>query len=136
MSVNATFTGDPIAEQTAVPVNINVDVCGGKVVTENMIVDKASRGLANVVVRLDGITSGPREVGDTVVVNNKDCSFVPHVSVAVKGQKLQFTKRRPDPAHLAPISRRPALVQRAAHARRSAAARAATRSNRDHQGRL
>ncbi len=81
------FTGDPIPEPLPVQVNIDVPHCGQKVFTENLLIDRETRGLKNVVVRLEGIARGKPQP-ETVTVMNKDCAFQPHVSVAVKGTKI------------------------------------------------
>ncbi len=94
LAVAVVFTGDPIPVPAPVQVNIDVPHCGQKVFTENLIVDKESRGLKNVVVRLEGITKGKPQP-ETVTVTNKDCSFDPHVSVAAKGTKIAL--RNADP---------------------------------------
>lgn len=98
LEVEAVFVpapGDPIPKQVEVNVNINADVCGHKVFTENLIVDPATKALKNVVVRLEGIMAGSRRPPETVEVTNKNCSFVPHVTVAMKGTKFQV--RNDDP---------------------------------------
>jgi len=90
LGVTVIYKGDPIPEQTEVPVDTNVDVCGHKVFTESLIVDEKTRGLKNVVVRLEGISKG-KSPPATVNVNNKDCAFEPHVSVAMKGSKMDIS---------------------------------------------
>lgn len=94
LEVTALFRGDPIPETTEVPVNIDVETCGKKVFAESVLVDKESRGLANVVVRLEGISSG-KAPPPLVQLTNKDCAFVPHVGVAVQGSSLQLSNNDP-----------------------------------------
>jgi plastocyanin len=94
LRVNVVFAGDPIPDVTEVPVNIDVPVCGHKVFTENLLVDKETRGLKNVVVRLEGIARG-KAPPPVVTVTNRNCAFDPHVSTAVKGTKIDI--RNADP---------------------------------------
>ena len=91
----ATAPDDSVPVQGEVPVTINVEACGHKVFTEDLIVDAETRALKNVVVRIEGITKGSRKPPETVEVTNKNCTFVPHVSVAMKGTRLQV--RNDDP---------------------------------------
>ncbi len=95
LEVTAIYTTTEIPEQSEIPVNINVEYCTHKVVTEDLIVDKETRGLKNVVVRLEGLTEGARKPPAQITVRNHGCSFVPHVSVAVKGTRLEI--RNDDP---------------------------------------
>ncbi|MBI4602448.1 MAG: hypothetical protein HY721_10865 [Planctomycetes bacterium] len=88
------YTGDPIPEPTEVPVNIDIPHCGHKVFTENLIVDKETRGLKNVVVRLEGILKGKAPPAQ-VTVTNVDCAFAPHVSVAMKGTLIDIQNADP-----------------------------------------
>jgi plastocyanin len=94
LAATVTYSGDPLPVPTKVPVNINVETCGGKVFTENLLVDGETRGLKNAVIRLEGIERGkaPPEI---VTVSNKHCAFVPHVAVAMKGTKLQLRNEDP-----------------------------------------
>jgi len=89
LSVTVVFSGDPIPEPAEVAVDTDAEFCGHKVFTEDLLVDKATRGLKNVVVRLEGITRG-KAPPDVVTVANRSCSFDPHVSVAAKGTKIQL----------------------------------------------
>jgi hypothetical protein len=94
LRITATYAALPLPRSTEVPVNINVEVCGHKVFTENVLVDAESRGLRNVVVRLEGVSRG-KALPDTLTIANKDCAFVPHVAVAVKGTKLAVRSEDP-----------------------------------------
>ncbi len=95
LEVTAVYTTAEIPVQAEVPVNINVDFCNHKVVTENLIVDKETRGLKNVVVRLEGITKGSKKPPEQLTLLNQGCTFVPHVSVAVKDTRLEISSEDP-----------------------------------------
>jgi len=94
LAVTALYRGEPIPQQTEVPVNIDVHHCGHKVFTESLLVDPQTRGIENVVVRLEGIAKG-KAPPPTVTVTNKNCAFTPHVSVAVKGTKIDIRSEDP-----------------------------------------
>jgi hypothetical protein len=90
LSVTVLYTldeGGSIPTQTEVPVDTNIDVCGHKVFTESLIVDAKTLGLKNAVVRLEGISKGKAPPA-AVTVDNKDCAFHPHVTVAMKGTQI------------------------------------------------
>ncbi len=95
LSVSATFKGESIPGRVEVPVNINVEVCEHKVFDEALLVDAESRGLANLVVEIEGVASGPKKPPETITVSNKDCSFSPHVGVATVGTKIQLVNEDP-----------------------------------------
>ncbi len=95
LAVTVLFDGDDLPTQSEVPVNTDVDFCNHKVVTENLIVDPASRGVKNLVVRLEGIAAGPKKPPESITVSNRGCAFAPHVGVAVQG--MEFAIRNEDP---------------------------------------
>ena len=94
LAVTAVFTGDPIPQPAEVPVNINVDFCGHKVFTESVLVDKETRGLKHVVVRLEGITRGKAPPA-SITITNRNCAFDPHVAVAMKGTRIAIANADP-----------------------------------------
>lgn len=94
LQVTAVFTGDPIPPADEIPVNIDVPFCGHKVYAEHLLVDKATRGVRNVVVRLEGIQKGKAPPQEVKVVN-RNCSFDPHVAVAVRGTKIAVENADP-----------------------------------------
>jgi hypothetical protein len=94
--VRATFTGNELPERAEVAVNTNVEFCGHKVFTEDLLVDNESRGIQNVVVRLNGVAAG-KELPAEVVITNRNCAFEPHVAATVKGAVLKV--KSADPIH-------------------------------------
>lgn len=95
LEVTAVYTTEEIPVQSEVPVNINAEFCSHKVITENLIVDKETRGLKNVVVRLEGITKGSKKPPEQITLLNKGCTFVPHVAVAMKDMRLEISSEDP-----------------------------------------
>lgn len=94
LRVTITYAGETVPEQTEVPVDTNTDVCGHKVFTESLLVDRETRGLKNVVVRLEGVLKGKAPPA-SVHVDNRNCAFEPHVSVAMKGTKINVSNSDP-----------------------------------------
>jgi hypothetical protein len=89
LEVTAVYAGDPIPEPSRIPVATDAAHCGDKVFTENIVVDRDSRGLRNVVVRIEGITRG-KPPPEKVVLEVKDCAFVPHVAATMRGVHIEL----------------------------------------------
>ena len=66
--VVATYRGDPVPARRRIDTNINARHCKGKVLSEELVVDAASRGIRNVVVRLEGISRGKAAGRELMVV--------------------------------------------------------------------
>lgn len=94
LSVVVTFDGEPIPARTALPVNVDIATCSDRVFDENIIVDSNTRGLKNVVVRLEGRWEGQLPKTN-IVISNEACLFVPHVAVTTKGSSLKITNEDP-----------------------------------------
>jgi len=70
-------------------------LCGDSISAQKFIIG-GDGGLKNAVVKLEGITKGKDFASkDDPVVTNKDCRFVPHVTVARKGAIMNV--RNDDP---------------------------------------
>ena len=91
----ATLTGRiQAAETVAEPEPLSVAVDGWACAPQGKVGDPrlrigSARGLADVVVRLEGVSGAPpyRSAGP-VVLDQKACAFVPHVVVVAPGQEL------------------------------------------------
>jgi plastocyanin len=88
LDVTAVYTGNPLPEPSRIPIATDTAACG-EVFTENLLVDRESRGLRNVVIRLEGITRG-KAPPEKVVLDIRDCVFVPHVAAAMRGVRIHF----------------------------------------------
>lgn len=80
-----------------------VEKCGHKEhASERVVMDEATRGLANCVVLIENITKGKdwpeamRGKDRRAVLDQKDCKYVPHVMVC--REKTQLEVRNSDPA--------------------------------------
>lgn len=76
------------------PVFKNHEVCG-KVPDERLVVGPGG-GVRYAVVTVDGVQGGKSPEHDTtIVLDNKECRFQPHVQVAEVGQWLEITNSDP-----------------------------------------
>lgn len=91
------YQGEPPKPKQIV-VNKEIDICGQTpVYDESLLVDPATRGIANVVIY---VRSTPRVHPDLakpakedVLLETKNCVFVPHVQVGQVGQQLVCENR-------------------------------------------
>ncbi|WP_447977956.1 hypothetical protein [Candidatus Nitrospira bockiana] len=86
-----TFSG-AIPKPELLPVHRDSKFCGDTVAVETLHIDRLSRGLAGVVVSLEGIQRGKPLVPENVVIvfENHTCRFVPRVSAAVIGSQMEI----------------------------------------------
>jgi plastocyanin len=69
--------------------------CGETVPNETLLVDHGSKGIAGVVVSLEGVTKG-KPLGDApTVLDNSACRFHPRVGAIARGSQLEI--RNTDP---------------------------------------
>ena len=76
------------------PVLKNRDVCGDRVPDSSLLVSEAG-GLANVIVELEGVSSGKKKPRSVQLLDNKECSFEPRVQSLVVGQSLMLANSDP-----------------------------------------
>lgn len=118
-----------IPEPEKIKVVVNPDVCGAHRSSEAFIVSKENRGLKNVVIVLSG---GGEEVGPvSAALDQKGCTYYPHVQVAAKGSKLTITNSDPSfhnvhAYHVQSSSKRPTLFNVAQPANSPAAKKTVT----------
>lgn len=87
ISGRVTFAG-AIPQAKKLEVTKDANVCGKKAHYDESVVISDSKGLANVVVKITGITAGKElEAGDYVLDQN-GCAFEPHVSLVPAGSAL------------------------------------------------
>lgn len=76
-------------------VNKNRDFCGNEVPNESLLVSPRG-GLQNALVILRGGTTQRKEnVLETLILDNKNCAFVPHVQVAPLESEILFLNSDP-----------------------------------------
>jgi hypothetical protein len=80
-----------------VPVHRDSRFCGETVSIDKIQVERASGGIDDVVISLEGIVRGKPLVPDKTVITfeNHTCRFVPRTNVAVVGSMLEILNRDP-----------------------------------------
>lgn len=89
------FIGDRIPSPTVVPVGTDIEACGTSQSKRDVVIDSASRAIRNVIVWLErpGLTAGREVRPGRLVLDNRDCQFVPHAAVVTVGSKLEIRNR-------------------------------------------
>ena len=88
------FNGTPPANPT-LKATKDADVCGATLTADYYIVGP-NGGLKNAAIAIENIDAGKAyDKKGIVPFKNKDCMFGPHVSAAVKGQKLGIVSKDP-----------------------------------------
>lgn len=90
-----TFTGTvPKLKPLMVP--RNSDVCGATIPNEVLQVDQASRGIAAVVVSLEGVHKGkPYPKDQILVIQNLSCRFQPRANAIMVGSPIDIWNKDP-----------------------------------------
>ena len=94
LRVRVSYRGERLPERRRIDVNVNAEHCGRKVFSEELVVDSATRGIRDVVVRLEGIERG-KAGANFLEITNRDCAFHPHVSAAMVGSLLKASNDDP-----------------------------------------
>jgi len=90
IKLNGTPPANPVLK-----VSKDTELCG-KALNADYYMVSANGGLRNVVVAIENIDAGKAyDKKGIVLFENKDCMFGPHVSVAVKGQKIGIVSHDP-----------------------------------------
>ena len=89
-----TFKGTP-PEIEPHEVLRNPEFCGTTVKDETYLVNSVNKGLKNAVVSIEGIDFGKKRGATTLILENRDCYFNPHVFTAVVGDSYEV--RNADP---------------------------------------
>jgi plastocyanin len=85
------LAGDAHVLPTPVANTTDPDVCGRTQSLEDLLVDAETRGVANAVATLVDIPDSVRRAPPTpqrLLIDNRGCRFLPHVSVAALGDTL------------------------------------------------
>ncbi|MEE8492766.1 MAG: carboxypeptidase regulatory-like domain-containing protein [Nitrospirales bacterium] len=84
----------PVA--TSIPVARDVTYCGTSMPDDGLRVDPKSKGIANVVVSLAGVTTGkPFPVTQVARLRNETCRFLPRTQALPVGGKIEITNADP-----------------------------------------
>lgn len=90
------LTGTP-PQRAALPVYKNHEVCGDGVPDDRLVVGPGG-GVRYAVVAVEGVRTGRKSERDaTIMLDNRDCRFQPHVQVAEVGQWLEIAPSSTSP---------------------------------------
>ncbi len=87
----------PAPEKKAIPDAQHKDCAAKEAALEDLIVGKDG-GVQNAVVALEAVTKGKKKTAGPVVIDQKGCIFIPHVTAVVAGTSIQF-KNSDDAMH-------------------------------------
>jgi len=95
VSGRVTYVGAlPIAER--LPVDRDKAFCGETMPDDALLVNEESRGVAGVVISLEGVAKGkPFPVDRALILENRACRFLPRVGAVVAGSQLVISNTDP-----------------------------------------
>lgn len=92
-----TLAGDSLPGPTTVVNSTDPEVCGREHSLRDLVVSGESRGIRHTIVSLTGVPQEaiPDRPPGRLVIDNRDCQFVPHAAVATVGDTV--VARNSDP---------------------------------------
>jgi len=94
-SIQGRVTLDVIPEVAEMVINKNANVCAHAKVSPRFLIDKATKGLGNVVVYIDGIKKGKKKVKGEFTIDQHNCHYIPHISIVPTRSTLQIKSSDP-----------------------------------------
>ena len=88
------LVGPEVPEPTRVENTTDPGVCGESQTLEDLLVSEG-RGIRNVIVALEDVPGVPTPPPARLVLDNRECRFVPHVSVLTVGSTIETTNSDP-----------------------------------------
>lgn len=86
----------PLPKLDPTPVYRDSEVCGELMPSEALLVENKINSVQGVVVSLEGVTHGkPMHYDHTIVIESRNCRFVPRVNAAVLGTLLAIQSTDP-----------------------------------------
>lgn len=91
------LAADRIPRPTRIENSTDPDVCGSIQTLEDLLVSPDNRGIQNVIVALKDVPAAatPASTPRPLVLDNRDCRFVPHVSVLTVGSTIRVSNSDP-----------------------------------------
>jgi hypothetical protein len=77
------------------PISKDNDICGKTKNNPRLVVDAGSKGVANTVISLEGITKGADISPKDGVLDQKACEYIPHIQIVPKGSNLKALNSDP-----------------------------------------
>ena len=88
------FEGDYPPAETLRP-DRDADTCGLRIPVEQFVVDGDSKGLANAIVKIEGISAGKPFSSAEKSVEQIKCRYEPHVLVVRPGESFNIVNKDP-----------------------------------------
>ena len=87
------FSGDVLPQPTRVENSTDPSICGEMQDLEDLLVSTKNHGIMNVIVVVEGVPAEktPPYQPSRLVLDNRECRFVPHVSVLTLGSTIVAT---------------------------------------------
>ena len=82
--------GTTVLSSTRVENSTDPDVCGTEHSLQDLVVSAENRGVRHTIVTIEGVEDGrvPSHEPERLIIDNRDCQFVPHVMVATIGDTI------------------------------------------------
>lgn len=90
LEITVTLGGSSIPSSTRVENSTDPKVCGTEHTLQDLVVSRDNRGIRHVIAALADVPEDriPDRGPDRLVIDNRDCRFVPHVAVATVGDTI------------------------------------------------
>lgn len=87
------LAGQRVPQPTVVANTTDPDICGRDQTLEDLLVDREGRGVQNVIVSLANVPAAavPPTAPQRLVLDNRECRFVPHVAAVTVASTLVAT---------------------------------------------
>ncbi|MFQ5640170.1 MAG: hypothetical protein ACE5IR_19495 [bacterium] len=91
------LAGSELPQPTRVANTTDPEICGRIQTLEDILVSSQNRGIRNVIVVLKNVPAAkiPARPPGRLTLDNRECKFVPHVSVLTVGSAIQAVNRDP-----------------------------------------
>jgi plastocyanin len=89
-----TWSGD-LPKLAPLAVDKDTDTCGKEKQNPRLVIDPASKGVANAVVFLENVTKGADLSPKEATLDQKSCVYEPHVQIIPRGSKITYLNSDP-----------------------------------------
>lgn len=91
------LTGNAVPQLTYIENTTDPKVCGRLQTLEDLLVSTKTRGIQNVIVALKDVpvSNSPANHVSRLVLDNRECKFIPHVSALTVGSTIQALNSDP-----------------------------------------
>ncbi len=93
--VGRVFFGADYPEAETLQPDRDADTCGVRIPVEQFVVDADTKGLANAVIRIEGVSKGKPFEDAKPRIEQLKCRYDPHVLVVQPGQEFEIVNQDP-----------------------------------------